>query len=125
MNDRPKVLKLRSRLKPTEVNTTLPTPTRKEVVAFHLPKGVHPAKLPQLADSIPLEDIGVRIPSRIPKPEFFEAGFRHGLASNKPTRFQFSYRAGFLFAKIFWRKVAPNHRLAATGSIRFKNTSVW
>ena len=116
--------RLRSGTAAREVSTNLSGPNRADVARFHLPPSTHPTALPQLADSIALRDLGVHIPADT-RTTLFEAGFRTGLATNTLTRFQASYRRGFLWAKVFWRKVAPRPRLAARGSGVFKHRSVW
>jgi hypothetical protein len=94
-------------------------PSERVIDGFTLPPNVTMRNLRNVADTISLVELGVRIP-HCRYPERFEEGFRYGLAHNGRTevRTQFGplYSKGFCWAKVFYRKFQPGHRHAASGS---------
>lgn len=94
---------------------------------FRIPKNMSPEQLRDLAQTIVLSDIGVFIPGECPYPDRFEAGFRHGLASNALNQVGYlkrSFRWGFCWAKVFYKIFFPTHPLTANfagGRAKLKN----
>ncbi len=96
-------------------------PQERVVAQFRLPLGLEIQNLAAAAATIDLALLGIVIP-RCKYPDRFEAGLRYGLAHNRRTdeRTQFRplFSSGFCWAKIFYRKLAPTHPLAASGSFK-------
>ena len=113
------------RRKPTELvqNTNPYLQSAKVVAQFRLPDGVSIQNLANIAQTVPLADLGIVIP-KCKYPDRFEAGLRYGLAHNRrtdiKTYFRVLFSTGFCWAKIFYRKFAPSHPLAASGSYKGK-----
>lgn len=100
-------------------------PSISEIERFTLPRGSTPMTIMSGATTLDVAVLGVQVPSGC-RPEYrerFIAGFRHGLASNTLTDMRRSYAWGFCFAKCWWRKFFPGHRLAASGGFSMKNTA--
>lgn len=98
-------------------------PSCKTVAQFRIPEGMSIQNLAALADTIDLALLGIVIP-HCKYPDRYEAGIRYGLAHNRRTDIKTQFRPlfskGFCLAKIFYRKFAPNHPLAASGSYKMK-----
>lgn len=115
----------RFRRKPSELNHNVNPymPSSRVIKQFCLPEGVGIHNLATVATTIDLAEIGVIIP-RCKYPERFEAGFRYGLAHSRrtdvKTQFRVLFSTGFCWAKMFYKKFAPNHPLASPGSYKMK-----
>lgn len=113
------------RRKPAELvrNTNPYMPSTKVIAQFRLPSGVSIQSLASVAETVALSELGILVP-RCKYPDRFEAGLRYGLAHNRrtdiKTHFRELFSTGFCWAKIFYRKFAPNHPLAASGSHKMK-----
>lgn len=118
---------VRYRQRPAELirNKNPYMPSEKVRKQFRLPAGVPIQQLASVAATIDLAELGIVIP-RCKYPERFEAGLRYGLAHNRrtdaKTQFRELFSTGFCWAKMFYKKFAPNHPLAASGSYQMKLT---
>ena len=116
---------VRYRHKPTELfrNSNPYMPSEKVINQFRLPEGMHIQQLAAVAATIDLAQLGIVIP-HCRYPERFEAGLRYGLSHNRrtdvKTQFRELFSTGFCWAKMYYRKFAPNHPLAASGSYKMK-----
>ncbi len=103
-------------------------PSAKVIAKFRLPRKLEIQHLAKVAETIDLAELGIWIP-RCRYPERYEAGVRYGLAHNLrtdvKTQFRPLFSSGFCLAKIFYRTLAPNHRLAASGSYKMKVSQNW
>ncbi len=98
-------------------------PSDKVRSKFKLPSGLEIQKIAQMAETINLALLGIEIP-HCKYPDRFEAGVRYGLAHNRRTDIKTHFRplfsSGFCTAKMFYRKFAPEHQLAAMGSYKLR-----
>lgn len=119
------VIKLRQRPAPVNKDMNPYMPSRKAINAFKLPPHLEIRKIESVAVTIDLSELGITIP-RCAYPDRFEAGVRYGLAHNRRTNikehFRPSFSSGFCAAKMFYRTIAPNHPLAASGSFKASMT---
>jgi len=99
------------------------TPDKKTIAGFMLPPGMDILRIKDVADTIDLASLGIVIPN-CKYPDRFEAGVRYGLAHNRrtdvKTQFRPLFSRGFCWAKMYYRKLAPTHPLAASGSHKMK-----
>ena len=116
---------VRYRHKPAELtkNKNPYMPNEKVRNQFRLPVGMHIQQLAAVAATIDLTQLGIVIP-RCKYPERFEAGLHYGLAHNRrtdvKTQFRVLFSTGFCWAKMFYKKFAPNHPLAGPSSYKMK-----
>jgi hypothetical protein len=116
---------LRFRQKPTELRqqNNPYMPSQKTIQGFRLPPKLKIQDVAAQAETIDIATLGIVIP-HCKYPERFEAGIRYGLAHNLrtdvKTQFRPLFSSGFCWAKMFYRKFAPNHPLAASGSYKMK-----
>lgn len=121
---------VRFRQKPTELikGENPYMPSAKTIAKFRLPREIEIQHLASVAETIDLAELGIHIP-RCRYPERYEAGVRYGLAHNLrtdvKTHFRPLFSSGFCLAKIFYRTLAPNHPLAASGSYKMKVDRNW
>lgn len=116
---------LQFRQKPTELiqegNPYMPS--EKVMAKFRLPPKLKIQDIAVIAETIDLKKLGITVP-QCKYPERFEAGVRYGLAHNRRTDIKTQFRplfsSGFCLAKMFYRRLAPNHPLAASGSAKMK-----
>jgi hypothetical protein len=116
---------LRFRQKPRElIKEKNPYMPSEEVMAkFRLPPKLKIQNLAALAEKIDLAELGITVP-QCQHPDHFEAGVRYGLAHNyRPdpkTQYRRLFSSGFCLAKMFYRRLAPKHPLAMSGSSQIK-----
>lgn len=98
-------------------------PSAKVMAKFRLPPKLKIQDIAAQAENIDLAELGIAVP-RCQYPDRFEAGVRYGLAHNcrddVKKQFRPLFSSGFCLAKMFYRKLAPNHPLAASGSSKLK-----